>query len=109
RGASRGSTGGVDESATGSASSLVRNRPSAPDDGAHEEEQVRGALGEPPHQVRVPLGPVRRRDEHAVAAAHEGELELRADAVEHLELEPVAADLLALGEADRVLDQPLVV
>ncbi len=58
-----------------------------------------GPLAEPAHEVRVPLRPVRRRDEHLVAARGEVELELRPHAVEHLELEPVAADAVLLGEA----------
>jgi len=50
-----------------------------------------------------------RRDEHLVAAADELELQLRPYAVEHLELEAVTLDVVIGGEADRMLDQPLVV
>src|SRR5581483_1413961 len=47
-----------------------------------EEEEVRRALGEPSHQVREPVGPVRRRAEDALPARDESELELRSHAVE---------------------------
>src|SRR5829696_2218977 len=77
----------------------------AADDVPDQEEQVRGALAEAARQVRVPLGAERGRDEDVVAAARELELELRAHAEEHLDLERVARGCLA----DRALDQPLVV
>jgi hypothetical protein len=69
----------------------------------------RGSLAEATHQIRVPLGPVRRRDEHVVATTNEIELEARPYAVEHLKFEAAAVDVVLLGEADRVLDQRLVV
>src|SRR4029077_6806985 len=52
-------------------------------------EEGGGALGEPPHQVRVPVGPVRGGDQHAVTLSDELELELRPHAIQHLELHPV--------------------
>src|SRR5579871_516712 len=82
---------------------------SAADEIAQEEEHVRGPLGEPAHEVAVPVRTVRSRDENRVAATDEVELELRADAVEHLELEALLRDLVLARERDRVLDQLLVV
>src|SRR3954471_12705662 len=94
---------------TRSSISGPRSITSAADEGAEEEEGVRRALTEPSHQVRVPLGPVRRRDEHLVAARGERQLQLRPHAVEHLELEPVLRDGMLLRKPDRVLDDRLVV
>src|SRR5262245_52098086 len=68
---------------------IVRTLPQSPFD---EEQHVRRPLGEPPHQVRVPVRPERRGDEHPAAPADEVLLQLRADAVEHLQLHPVVAD-----------------
>src|SRR5206468_12716188 len=74
-----------------------------------EEAKVGRPLGEAAHEIGEPLGPERRRDEHFEAAAGKVELELRAHAVEHLELEAVARYALRLREGDRVLDEALVV
>src|SRR3954454_25014545 len=74
-----------------------------------KEEEVRRPLAEPAHEVRVPLGAVRRRDEDGVAAPYDIELQLRPNAVQHLELELLAGDVALLGEADRVVDQRRVV
>ena len=65
-------------------------------------------LGEPPHEVAVPLGPERRRDEDAVAAGDEIELQARPDAKEHLELEALMRDAVPLCDPCRALDQALV-
>src|SRR6185503_19037500 len=78
--------------------------------GALEEEaEVGRPLRQAAHEVGKPLGPVRRGDEHLEPAAGEVELQLGPHAVEHLELEAVARDSRLLREADRVLDDPLVV
>ena len=54
-------------------------------------------------------GPYGRRDEHLVALRRDRALEPRPDAVEHLELEPVAGDLLARRERLHLPDERLVV
>src|SRR5207302_1564408 len=74
-----------------------------------EEERVRRPLGEPPHQIAVPVRSERGRDQHPEPAPDEVELQLRPHAVQHLELKPLPRDPLTLGERDRVLDQLLVV
>src|SRR5439155_26818565 len=89
---------------TGLAAALL-----APNQVLEEEERIRRPLRQAAHQIPIPIGPERRRDEHSESAADEVELELRTHAVEHLELEPVALHPLALDEPDRMLDQPLVV
>ena len=61
-------------------------------------EKVGRPLGEPPHEIAVPLRPERRRHENVVAARDEVELQARADAVEHLELEAVARDVVLARE-----------
>ena len=76
---------------------------------AKQEERVGGTLCQSPHQIRVPLGPKRRGHENLEATPDEVELELRAHAVEELELEAVVADPVLLGEPDSPLEQPLVV
>src|SRR4051812_4737970 len=48
-----------------------RRRGLAPQEVAREEQRVRGPLGEPPHEVRVPLRAVRCRDEDFEAAPRE--------------------------------------
>src|SRR5439155_26306762 len=97
-------------SATARSASPTRMRRTLPADGAaKKEDQVRRALAEPAHQVRIPLGPERRRDEHLEPASDEVELQLRAHAVEQLELEALAWEIVFCREPDRVLDQRLVV
>src|SRR5205814_8094096 len=81
----------------------------AADEAPQEEEQVRRPLGQTPHEVAVPVRPVRRGDEDVVAAGNEVELQARPDAVEHLELEAVVRDAPLAREGDRALDQRLVV
>src|SRR4051794_22462844 len=55
-----------------------------------EEEDVGRSFGEPAHQVVVPVGAVRRGDQHAIVPGGEVELILGANAIEHLELEEIA-------------------
>ena len=74
-----------------------------------EEPEVRRALREAAHEVRVPVGAERRRDEHLVALGCDRALEPRSHAVEHLELEPIARDVLACRERLHLPDDRLVV
>src|SRR5581483_271383 len=53
-------------------------------EGADQEEQVAGPLGEAARQVGIPRAAVGNVDAHAVARAHERLLEITAHAVEHL-------------------------
>ena len=72
-------------------------------------KHVGRALGQAPHQVVIPLAAEGRGGEHLVAAPDQLQLQVRADAVEHLELEAVAADPLTLREVDHPVDDALVV
>jgi hypothetical protein len=60
---------------------------SAADEGAQEELEIGGALGHPPHEVRVPGRAVRDVDPDSVAFARQLLLEVATDAVQHLDLE----------------------
>src|SRR5215207_10006560 len=78
-------------------------------EGAEEERHVRRTLGEPAHQVAVPLGAVGDVDADRVPVPHQPELLLGADAVEELELERVLRAVVPLGPLGPDRDQPGVV
>src|SRR5579885_3456454 len=66
----------------------------AADQVADEEQHVGRPLGQSPHEVRVPVRAVRGRDHDALAERDQIALQLRAHAVEHLKLVPVAGNPL---------------
>src|SRR6195952_5795660 len=74
-----------------------------------EECQVRGTLGEPSHQVAVPLVAVGHVDAHLLAELRQPGLLLAADAVEHLELVGARHPAVPSGQGRGDLDQPRVV
>src|SRR5260370_39665074 len=55
-----------------------------PDQAADGQEQVRRTFREPPHQVRIPLGPVGNVDPDAIPFTHYPILQITTDAVEHM-------------------------
>src|SRR3990170_714736 len=55
--------------------------------GAKEEEKVRRALGDSSHEVRIPGGAIGHVGAHSIALSDEFFLQLRPNAVEHLDLE----------------------
>src|SRR5687768_13896653 len=79
------------------------------EDVARDEGDVRRPLGQPAHEVRIPLRAERDVDTHPVAVAHEALLQVPAHAVQHLELVSVGPDRPLLGEPLRLDDEPLVV
>jgi hypothetical protein len=78
-------------------------------DVAGHEHEVGRALGQAPHEVRVPARPERHVHAHPVAVGHELLLQVAPDAVEHLELEAVGADVLGRGVPLGLGDDGLVV
>src|SRR5439155_540132 len=77
-----------------------------PHDVAEQKGDVRRALGEPPHEIGVPVAPKRDVDPHVVALAAQAQLEVAAHAVQHLELEALGRDAGPAGEGFRVRDDP---
>src|SRR5215831_7944176 len=69
------------------AGSASGGRSGAGDQRTGEEGQVRGAFGEPPDQVGVPVAAVRKIHAHLGARAGQTLLLARPDPVEHLVLE----------------------
>ena len=67
---------------------------SSADEIPQEEQDVRRTLGQSAHEIGVPVGPERRRHEHLVPRGGDASLQCRTYAVEHLQLEAVAADAL---------------
>src|SRR5439155_21589468 len=76
---------------------------------AGEEEDVGGAFCETTHEVGVPIRTERGGDQHLEALRRDRALEGRPNAVEHLELEPVARDTGACGEPLDAADDSVVV
>src|SRR4051794_29466253 len=62
-----------------------------PGDRAEEEAHVGRTLGQPPHEVAVPLVAVGHIDAEGVADLRETTLFVRPDAVQHLEFEGIGA------------------
>src|SRR5438477_264950 len=76
---------------------------------AHKEANIRRPLGKPPHQVRVPLFAIRQVHPHAVALLHEPQLQIASDAEQHLEVEAIGRNVLALGNFASEADQFFIV
>src|SRR6185369_15225091 len=68
-----------------------------------------GSFAEAAHEIRKPLAPKWNVNARRVAPARKARLEIPADAVEHLELEAVAGNLLLLCIRARQIDELLVV
>src|SRR6185437_16348384 len=69
-----------------------------------QESQVCRALGQSPHEIGKPITAVRDVDANAVAILDQSALQICADAIQHLELEGILADLLRRSPADRFGD-----
>src|SRR6185369_9520719 len=80
-----------------------------PHDAAHDERDVGGSLGEPPHEVGVPLSSEWDIHPHVPTFAAEPLLEIAPDPIEHLELEARRVNGFPLGVVLRLGDDPLVV
>src|SRR3954447_285022 len=88
--------------------SLIEGSPLG-DQRAEEEPDIGRPLGETPHEVPVPLRPVRHVDAHGLALARETALLVGADAVEHLVLVVAGRSAMADGERAGDVDQARVV
>src|SRR5580698_9211683 len=87
-GAAAGRMTGVDpdEQAAASSKTARPNRftSAARGEGAQEEAHVRGSLGEPPHEIAVPVAAIRHVDADEAALVGQPQLLVGSDAVEHL-------------------------
>src|SRR5208282_3784216 len=63
-----------------------------------DEQHVRWALGQPPHEVGIPLGAERDVDAHAPAIFDQALLQVAPDAVQHLKFKSVARNVLTRGK-----------
>src|SRR6187399_1010030 len=81
----------------------------APEEVAHNENNVCRTLGEPSHEVRIPLVSIRDVNSHIIALCSQVGLLFSPDPVEHLELETRAVNPSLLGELLCVLYEPVVV
>src|SRR6185503_8174587 len=88
-------------------SSSCANR-SAAEEVAQDEVDVLAALAEAAIEIREPVRAVGDVDPHAMTAGHQLVPAARAEAVEHLELEPAGGDLLDGGVPEGVTHQDLV-
>src|SRR3712207_8892554 len=70
-------------------------------EGAQEEAQVRGTLGQPAHEVAVPVDAVGEVGPHAHAVGSQPALLGDADAVEHLHLPRVRRPAVLGAQPDR--------
>src|SRR5690242_16660588 len=105
--------------ARGNSSRSLRDGPSritrppierlTPEDVACDEHQVGRALGHPARQVGIPLRAEGNVDADVIALARQLFLQVTADAIEHLELEARARDVVRLGVTDGLTDDMLVV
>ena len=84
-------------------------RDSAFDEAAADEEEIGGALGQAAHEVGIPVGAVGHTEAHLQSPVEQRFLQLRADAEEHLELEALRVDAVAVGVLQRVVDDALIV
>src|SRR6185295_5640875 len=75
----------------------------------HHEPDIRRALSQPAHEVRIPVFPIRNIDSHVEPIAGELVLKVAADAVKHLKLELLLADPFARGKFDRRIDHLRIV
>src|SRR6266496_2500800 len=66
---------------------------------AGDERDVGGTPREPAHEIRIPLRAKGDVDANAVSLLHQRVLQIAPHAVEHLELVPVARDVLLSGPA----------
>src|SRR5271157_351313 len=76
---------------------------------AHQEKQIGGPLREPPHEVSIPLPPVRNVKTYPPALPDQHPLELPTDAVEQLEFEAFGRNAACAREALRGRDEAFVV
>src|SRR5882762_6993472 len=74
-----------------------------------KKEQVGGAFGQPPYEVREPVLSKRNVNAHAVAFTHEAALQVRANPVEHLEFELILGNAPLGGEPDGRIDHLRIV
>src|SRR4030095_13438480 len=58
----------------------------------HHEPNICRPLGQPPHEVRIPVFSVRHIDSHVVAIARQLFLKIAPDAVQHLKLKFIFSD-----------------
>src|SRR5450759_5700368 len=74
-----------------------------------EKRDVRGALSETPHEIRIPPRSKWNVHPHAVAFTDQLVLEVAAHSVEHLELVALGRDVVGQGEPLRLIDDGFVV
>ena len=76
---------------------------------ASDERNIRRTLGEPAHEIRIPLRSEWNVDTHPVSVAHELFLEVAPHSVQHLKLESVRSDVVLACEAPGFPHHSLVV
>src|SRR2546430_15103739 len=74
----------------------------------HQEQNIRGALRQTPHEVRIPLRAKRHIDSDSEAQLRQPSLQVAPDAIEHLELERSLRNTLLTHELQQLLDDRLV-
>jgi hypothetical protein len=74
-------------------------------DGTHQETDVRGTLGDSPHQVGIPSGPEGDVNPNPVPGPSQLLLQLPSYSVNQLDLEPLQARPFSLGGASGMSDE----
>src|SRR5271165_6366601 len=90
-------------------SSAIRGDALLPKHISCDEEQVGGALGQSPHEVRIPLCAERDVHPKTVAFAYQLLLQVAAYAMQHLELIRRGRNVFSAGELLHLLDDLLIV
>ena len=80
-----------------------------PEYSAENESDVGRPFAETAREIRKPLPAERNIDANAVAFLRERALQIPADAVQHLEFEPVWSNAVVAGDGFRLLDERRVV
>src|SRR5581483_3803569 len=81
---------------------------SLPQQVAHHEPDVRRALGQAAHQIRIPGVPEWNVHTHAMPRGHVSALQIAANAIEHLNLIRVFRDAMRRREINRRPQQSFV-
>src|SRR5579862_3373865 len=72
--------------------------PLAPEQVAHDEKQIRRPFRQPPHEISIPLRPIRNIQADAPSLLDQRPLQAPPDAVEHLEFEAVCGNIVLARE-----------
>src|SRR6185437_16432987 len=74
-----------------------------------QKQSVGGTLGDPSHQIGIPLGSKRYVDSHRISPRSERALQIAANSIKHLKLESAPVNPAVFGKVlQRFDDRPIV-